>query len=118
MATKFPKLTQEKVALIRHPLFLIKLYLKFAWNDLDSIRWDLASGDGRSAHKHLGNALERLRDCEDTLIANVAIAPLNFLKYFYSERAAIRDKINFWAHGGIAAGIESYRQCLKIVITI
>lgn len=115
---KFPKLTPERVTLINHPLFLIRLNLKFAYNDLDFIRMDLASGDSRKACEHLRSASGRLCDCEEMIIANYKIVPLNFLEYFYTESATIRDKILFWAHGGIAEEIKSYRQCLKMVITI
>jgi len=115
---KSARFTPERIALLLHPLTIIKLNLRFAWISLDSVHWYLASGDARGARACLSKAREHLDRCEELVIDNVRLVPVSFLKDFFCESSWQRMEIDMWAHSGIAEGMASYQRCLKMVITI
>lgn len=117
-SAKLTRLTPERIALLEHPLILVRLNLKFAWNSLDSVHWFLASGNARGACECLSKARGYLDECEQMIVDNARIAPYNFLENFFCESGLIRREICLWAHSGIAEGLADYRRCLEMVFTI
>jgi hypothetical protein len=118
MDAKTGKIRPEIVALLMHPVNLIKLNLKFAWNALESIRWALASGNERGAWRNLLGARIRLEKCEELILNNLSRVPNSSLQRFFDENCSIQREISFYAYGGIAEGLQSYRRALKMVFTI